>query len=348
MWHDTTIVRGAIRIIIPRRSAEPAMHELSPPTARGTRISWEDLPARLKAAIEAWLGEPVTMAKTQTGGMSPGLAARIETASGRQAFIKAVGPEPNVRSPEFYRREAEIAALLPASVPAPQLLWALDEGEGGWVVLALEDIDGRQPTLPWVPEELERVIACLIDLTTTLTPSPLSPEQAGSAESWGVVTGGWWARFAREDPALLDQLDEWTRRHLDALAVLEANASSAAAGATLLHLDTRDDNLLLTPERVVVLDWTHARVGAPWLDIVLFAPSVAMQGGPDPETLIHRHPAVRAADPDAITAVVAAIAGSLTYGSLQPPPPGLPALPAFMAAQGIEARRWLRGRTNWK
>lgn len=103
---------------------------------------------------------------------------------------------------------------------------------------------------------------------------------------------------------------------------------------------------LLTAERVIVLDWTHARIGAPWVDIVLLAPSVAMQGGPDPETLIHRHPAVRAAPPEAITAVIAAIAGSLTYGGSQPAPPGLPALPAFMEAQAIEARRWLRTRTG--
>jgi aminoglycoside phosphotransferase (APT) family kinase protein len=198
--------------------------------------------------------------------------------------------------------------------------------------------------VPWVPEELDRVLTCLVGLTDALTPSPLTVVQAARAECWGVVTGSWWAKLGNEQH---DRLDEWTRRYLDALIGIEANAAAAVAGETLLHLDLRDDNLLLTPDRVVVLDWTHARIGAPWLDVVLLAPSVAMQGGPDPESLIVRHPAARAADPEAVTAAVAAIAGSLTYGGMQTPPPGLPTLPAFMEAQGVEARRWLQARTGW-
>jgi aminoglycoside phosphotransferase (APT) family kinase protein len=277
--------------------------------------------------------------------MSPGLAARIRTASGRKVFIKAVSPELNTRAPSFYRREAMIAPILPDSVPAPRLLWSLDEGDDGWVILAFEEIDGRQPVLPWIPAEIDRVVSCLVELTAVLIPSPIASEHVGRAEAWGVVTGTRWEKLAG---TALDQLDDWFRRHINSLVAVEATAAATVAGETLLHLDIRDDNLLLSSERVILLDWTHARIGAPWLDIVLFAPSVAMQGGPDPETLIQQHPSVRTADPDAITATVAAIAGSLTYGGLQPPPPGLPALPAFMEAQAVEARRWLRVRTGWK
>jgi hypothetical protein len=63
----------------------------------------------------------------------------------------------------------------------------------------------------------------------------------------------------------------WAWAHLDRLAELEARWSQAAAGATLLHGDLRADNLLLTPSRVVLVDWPHACVGAaeaadpPWL-----------------------------------------------------------------------------------
>jgi hypothetical protein len=72
-----------------------------------------------------------------------------------------------------------------------------------------------------------------------------------------------------------------------------------------------------------------------------------MQGGAPPEDLLARHPAARAADPQAITAVVAAIAGFFTYQALQPPPPGLSTVRAFQAAQGVAAREWLRQRTGW-
>ena len=320
----------------------PMSSEAGFPTARGNRASWESLPTQVRTAFEDWLGEPVIAAQTQLGGLSPGAATRILAASGRRVFLKAVGPTPNIRSPGFYRREAAIVPLLPASVLSPRLLWSYDEGEEGWVALAFEDIQGRQTTLPWIPAELDRVVACLVELTDALTPAPMSAEQVGLAESWGVVTSSRWMRLAEQ----ADRLDDWSRQHLDVLVILEADAAAAVAGDTLLHLDLRDDNLLLTPDEVMVIDWAHARIGAPWLDIVLMAPSVAMQGGPDPETLIARHPATRSANPADITAAIVAIAGSLTYGGLQDPPPGLPTLPAFMAAQAAEACRWLQTRIN--
>jgi hypothetical protein len=105
---------------------------------------------------------------------------------------------------------------------------------------------------------------------------------------------------------------------------------------------------LLTTDRVYVVDWPHACVGAAWVDIVGFAPSVAMQGGPPPEVLLGHHPSCRTTDPDRVTAAVAAVAGFFTHRALQPAPPGLPTVRAFQGAQGEVARRWLAQRTGWK
>jgi hypothetical protein len=75
-------------------------------------------------------------------------------------------------------------------------------------------------------------------------------------------------------------LDEWSRRHLEKLADLEALAPGAAVGDTLLHFDIRADNVLIGPDgRVWFFDWPHAYVGAAWFDTVAFAPCVTMQGG---------------------------------------------------------------------
>jgi hypothetical protein len=148
-----------------------------------------------------------------------------------------------------------------------------------------------------------------------------------------VVSGAYWRRLRKDRPA---RLDAWSTRHLDRLADLEAEAPSAVAGDALLHLDVRADNLLLTLERVLVVD------------MVFFAPSVAMQGGPPPEELLARHPYARRAGTEALTAVVAAMAGFFIREGLQPAPPGLPTLRAFQAAQGDVARSWLARRTGWR
>lgn len=314
-----------------------------PPPASGVRLDWAHLPAHLRAAIEGWLGEPVTEATTQAGGFSPGVAARLRTTSGRRVFLKAVGPEPNPESPAFHRREIIIAGALPTTAPVPRLLWSYDAG--GWVALLFEDIEGRQPQQPWRADELDRVLAALIDLSAALTPSPVPLTVTERVADGSLIGTPWWERLHNNPPA---DLDPWAARHLAALAALQARASAAAQGETLLHLDLRADNLLLTPDRVAIVDWPHARIGAAWIDLVFLAPSVAMQGGPAPEALLARHPASHVASPEAITAVIAAMAGFFTWGALQPPPPGLPTLRAFQEAQGIVARRWLAERTGWQ
>ena len=47
------------------------------------------------------------------------------------------------------------------------------------------------------------------------------------------------------------------------------------------HGDLRADNILLTQDGVVIVDWPGASVGAPWVDMLGMAPSVVLEGGPD-------------------------------------------------------------------
>ncbi len=312
----------------------------TPPPATGLRMDWQDLPVSVRAAVERRLGSPIVSAATQAAGFSPGVAARVQAADGRRVFVKAVGPEPNPTSPDIHRQEARVVPLLPAAAPVPRLLWSYDEGEEGWVLLAFEDIEGRHPREPWREEELGRVLETLRQLARILTPAPGRLVSAGDRFERDICG---WRRLRQECPA---GLDDWSCRHLEALAALEAGAAEAVAGETLLHLDVRADNLLLTPGRVYVVDWPHACVGAAWVDLVCFAPSVEMQGGPPSEALLDRYLAGRKADVDAITVALAAVAGFFTSRALLPPP-GLPTLRPFQAAQGAVARRWLAQRTGW-
>lgn len=312
----------------------------NPSAAGRTRPAWPSIPERVRAAVEQRLGSAVIAADSQEGGFSPGPAARLRLADGRRAFAKAMGPGINPEAPGIHRREARIAAALPAGAPVPRLLDVYDEGPAGWVVLVFADVEGRQPAQPWRVSELTRVMAALAGLHAALTPSPLhaaAVERAGQAFAERICG---WRRLRDEQPELLAALDPWAAANIATLIELEAQAPTAAEGATLLHFDLRADNLLLSDARVWFVDWPHARIGAAWVDAVLMAPSVQMQGGPPPEEVISLYPGA-AADPAALTAVAAAFAGYLTQGGLQPPPPGLPTVRAFQAAQGAVARAWL-------
>lgn len=316
------------------------MNPTAPP-ASGVRTPWEELPTAVRDAVARVLGGAVVHAETQTGGFSPGVASRVTTGHGRRAFVKAVSAHTNPHSPALHRAEARNAAALPPAVPAPRLLGSHDDGT--WVALVFEEVDGRQPHVPWRERELGLVLDAVAELGRRLTPSPVAAPPV--AEALAEDFSGWRRLCARPREELRGRLDAWTLDRLAHLADLADGWPDAAAGDTLAHADLRADNMLLTADgRVVFVDWPHAVRAAPWFDLLVMLPCVRAQGGPDPEEVFTAHPLARGADPDGVTATLAALAGFFVEHSLRPAPPGLPTLRAFQRAQGEAATAWLRRR----
>jgi hypothetical protein len=303
------------------------------------RVPWDELPDQIRSWAADTLGSAVVSAASQSGGYSPGAACRLRLADGRRAFLKAVSAGANPESPDMHRRESVVAAALPAAVPSPRFLGHYDDGQ--WVALLFADAGGRHPAEPWDLAELARVLDALARLHEQCTPSPVRTLPTVAEYHASSLSG--WRDLAADRP---DGLDDWSRRHVDRLAELESGWAAAAAGDTLLHNDVRADNMLITPHGVVFVDWPHACTGAAWFDVLAFAPSVALQGGPDLDWLLARCPSAAGADPDALTAVTVAVAGYFTRQATRPPPPGLPTVREFQAAQGRHARDWLRQRTG--
>lgn len=308
----------------------------SNPPAEGVRVHWEQLPPAVRRAIEERVGGRVVEAITQPGGFSPGLAARLVTGDGRRSFVKAVSELANPDTPHMHRREAEVVAALPPEAPVPRLQWSYDED--GWVALGFEDVDGHTPAQPWRDGELRMVIDSLARLHDVLTPSPIAGESASHA--FATHLKGWGELKESKAP-----LDEWSGRNLERLIELEAKAPAAAAGETLLNFDVRADNILIAGDKVFFVDWPWARIGAPFVEWVGFAPSVHMQGGPKPEELMRMF-RFGDIDADAVNAVIASITGYFLAYARRPPPPGIPTVRAFQAAQGKISLAWLRERTR--
>ncbi|MGC2190967.1 MAG: phosphotransferase [Candidatus Dormiibacterota bacterium] len=312
------------------------------PPAAGARLGWAELPPSVRSGIEHQLGSKVVRAISQPSGFSPGAALRLQLADRRRAFVKAVGSEPNPGSPQLHRQEALRLAQLPRTAALPRLLGVHDDGD--WVAVILEDVDGRHPYLPWRLEELARVLNALEELQAQFTPCPVKdlPNVVDLHQESFV---GW--RNLLEDGSP-PGIDPWADRNLGRLATRESRWPEAISGDTLLHSDLRADNLLLTRSgSVVFLDWPSACCGTSWFDPLVMAPSVAMQGGPDPEWIVQHHSGARNADPEKITTLVVALAGYFVRSSLLPAPPGLPTLRRFQGAQGKAALEWAAARTNW-
>ena len=309
--------------------------------AAGVHLPWSEVPETVRDWAAGVGGGMPTSARDRAGGFSPG-ATTVLTCPDRAVFVKAVGAGLNSESPDFHRREAAISAALPAAPELPTLIDVYDDGD--WVALAFDAVDGRPPACPWDAGELREAVRALEGLHQLLTPSPAATAPPATFRLTPLL-GGWSTLASRSTtPA---GLDEWAGRHLEQLAGLESDWPEAVAGNTLLHCDVRSDNMLVTDRGVVFVDWPHACVGAAEFDLLAWAPSVALEGGPSPEALLDMYARARAADPHALTVLVAALSGFFVSHSLRPPPPGLPTLRTFQAAQGAVALSWLRRRTGW-
>ncbi len=312
------------------------------PLARGDRRPFDTLPSDFREALQERLGAPVVRAISQVEGFSPGVAARLRLADGRRVFLKAVSARVNSDARVIYRMEANVARRLPTGVPAPKLLWMVERGP--WTALAFEEIPGRNPRLPWRHQDLARVLGALEILGKKLTPAPFrapifAVAHRDAFRNWRTLPPP--GRASRKD---LRGFGPWVRDHVGELTEAESRWERASRGRTLLHVDVRADNVLLTDREVYFVDWPWAAVGARWLDLLIFLPSVAMQGGPPPWKVFDSHPLSRRAHESDVDAVLAAVVGYFLFRGRLPQIVTLPGIRAFQWAQGLEALRWLHHR----
>jgi hypothetical protein len=306
-------------------------------SASKMRLRWAQIPPPVKTAIEELAGGQVVAAANCEGGFSPGLASRLRLADGSMIFVKAIDARAWPDQAVMYRAELSVSAALPASVPAPRLLASREDGH--WVVLVFECIDdAAEPDLRRRPAEAFRVAAALEELARTLTPSPIA------ASSDHPRLGGW-ADLASDRDRLtrLPVLSPWAVEHLTMLIALEEAGLAVAQGRSLVHFDVYPHNILLTGERVLFADWPHARLGAPFLDLIMFASSAAA-AGIDPEPIVTGHLPTAEAERGVIDAVLAAHAGFCMSGGLYPVSPAFAPIIAAKAELGIAATAWLQRR----
>lgn len=308
-----------------------------------SRLAWHDIAVSVRAQIEDVLGGPVVEAVSQPGGYSPGSADRVVTASGRRAFVKAASPTVNADTPGIHRREAAITARLPAAVPAPRLIGAVDDGE--WIALVLDDVEARHPSTPWQPRELTAVFDVLQQVASIALPADVPVTDAGDELAQDAV-----ARWRLLDPdvvpALPGGLDSWVRAHFDELTDAAAQGVADARGDRLVHYDTRADNILLRPDgSVVLVDWPWAARGAGWFDALTLLINVRFyDSNADVEGLIAGHAVFDGMPADAATHVLAAFAGMFLEASLRPDPPRMPTLRRFQHDQAVVTLDWVRRR----
>lgn len=317
-----------------RTSRAPHAPYPVPHEATARRLEWAFLPPNLRAYVERRCGSPVVEAISQTSGFTPGFASVLVCEDGSRHFVKAASVKAQRLFAESYREEARKLGALPADVPAPRLLWHLDDD---WVVLGIEHVEARTPHRPWRDDDLAALLDALEETADLLTPPPAGLELVDAAEDMAPLADGWAAvREARPDLPHLDDAEALARR-LD----------EVVGGDTMVHTDVRSDNVLIDADgRALLCDWNWPVRGCAWFDS--FAALIAPRGeGIDVDAVLASRRLLRDVPAESIDIMLAMYAGYFLSQCEQSVPPTSPHLRDHQRWQGEVCWAWLAERRGW-
>ena len=148
-------------------------------------------------------------------------------------------------------------------------------------LLLLEDLSGCFWPPPWDAGRVDKVLEAVARLRAA-DHRHLSP-----LDSAGSGLAGCWHSVAEEPVPFLSlglASGRWLRDSAPVLA--EAADEAVIEGSFPTHLDVRSDNLCIRDEAAVLVDWNHACLAHPDLDLAGWAPSLQAEGGPAPEEIL--------------------------------------------------------------
>ncbi|WP_416957178.1 hypothetical protein ACNKF0_07690 [Nocardioides sp. T5] len=302
---------------------------MTAPRAVGVRLTYDAVPAAVRAWVEDQLGSPVVGTAEQVGGMSPGCATRVTCADGTRAFVKAVGAELNPDTPGLFRREIGVLGHLGEHELWARLLASYDDG--AWVALLIEDVEGRHPDFT-DDAELEAVLTGVDRLAEVLQHRDV-PSSVDLVDVAHVL--GKWADSltALGDAPSTTPVPDWLRSDPEGWAgVLREQA--ALPMPDVAHWDIRIDNLLRRPGgQVVFLDWGAAARGPAWADPLL----ARLERVDDPwfDTSTASSPALAEAGDEVVTAFLAGFAAHLAVRSVVAVDLNLPTLNDFRIRESL-------------
>jgi hypothetical protein len=200
---------------------------------------------------------------------------------GRLAFVKIGATDVTA---DWFRAEHRTLSSLHGWF-LPQVLGFDDDGERP--VLALEDLSAADWPPPWNDDRVAAVLDALAAISATPPPGHLERRRRDQADEWRAIA-------ADSAPFLVLGLCSAAWLDLALPVLIEAAAEAPLGGDALVHLDIRSDNLCFRDGRAIVIDWSHAQLANPELDVAFWLPSLHAEGGPRPETVLPDAPALAA------------------------------------------------------
>jgi hypothetical protein len=233
----------------------------------------------LAERVARHLGQRLLGWRVVAHGYTTALRLIVTCADGTSAFVKGATDS---RTATWLRMEHGVYSQVQARFLPIMRAW---EDNGSAPFLVLEDLTKAVWQTPWTMARITQVLDTLRQVAATPPPTCLpSLEERRSSLSG-------WAQVDREpEPFLRVGLCSaaWLGHSIGAL--MAAEARTQLAGDDLVHGDVRSDNLCFVGDRVVLVDWNWACRGNGIIDIAGWLPSLHLEGGPLPDTILPDQP----------------------------------------------------------
>lgn len=308
-------------------------------TGAEAKPPWSAVPPAIKDEVAKLLGSPVVRAERVFGGYSPSATFRVRLRDGRRAFVKGTYPlEPDSHVQWKLEEEEHIyQELSPYLRPwAPRYYGGAKAA--GWHVVVLEDL-GPQTMPPW---SLPKTVACArsyaaFHAKTYGKPLPrwLSRiEHRDFAPFWDrLATSGELRATASLARRRADEAEEWLDVALPVFRERSALLLKLRPPFSIMHFDTRSDNIRLHGKLLRLFDWNFACAGPNEMDVVAFAQTITAEGGPDPERFVAEYDLLLPLRTPALEASIAGVAGYFADRAWRPASVGLPRLRSWQRRQ---------------
>ncbi|MDT7687736.1 MAG: hypothetical protein QOE46_495 [Acidobacteriota bacterium] len=242
----------------------------------------EDLLRReLTARIERLIGTKVESYRRVEGGYTPALRLRCKTTEA--SFFAKIGTTPGTS--KSLSREIHLYNSLSGDF-MPRLL--ASEDQEAEPILIIEDLSLQHWPPPWNERQIDLTLAQINVLHNTRAAVETFAQVHGMSDAnWQAVA---------TDPGPFLALGIADARWLEgALPILiRYEESCLTVGDSLTHCDLRSDNICITAERALFVDWNAACLSNPRLDIGFWLPSLAYESGLEPEKILPDAPEVAA------------------------------------------------------
>ena len=165
------------------------------------------------------------------------------------------------------------------------IAWEEHESEP---ILIIEDLSNHHWPPPWDDRRVDLVLSQIATMhSTKIGLEPYVQVHGKRGSSWQTVA---------EDPGPFLSIgiadEPWLTMALPALISSEVQCQTE--GDSLTHWDLRSDNMCLTTERAIFIDWNNTCLSNPKLDLGFWLPSLAYEGGPLPERIMPDAPEIAA------------------------------------------------------